>query len=440
MATAPRIPENQRYSALRQPGRMKTGSPASPHASTPAERKPQMRGGEGRRGAKAEGRGAKRRYLDTTSNISQGFGIVGTTENYVDEVLPEKLRESLVLSLQRCGRDKEAKALATCGKYFDVWFKEPDAVLIPCPCNSPFCPECANRRSLPMRKKLEGMVNRRGRSYWFLTLTVPNQEKITRADMTRISKSFAKLWESDVFQSFADGPRSEPMRIFGGVRSIECTWDGPWDGRRGGWHPHIHVLLECPKKLPLSWLDAVKAKWLEITGVAKFVHLQEAYYVTKEGKKKKKRLNRKALRELCKYVTKSASFAHDHLLVDEFLTAFKGLRRVQFFGDYFGEAAKEFEREPGCDLEQIRTKLTADGYHRVPFKAHLSDTFLTADGTRQLTFEFMERVRCVMTSREESPHDDPWFTSPEACDDSQRELPMNPGVFVEQSAEQIGLF
>src|SRR5260370_12021255 len=35
----------------------------------------------------------------------------------------DDITERVVGSLNRCGREKQAKALATCGEFFDVWFK-----------------------------------------------------------------------------------------------------------------------------------------------------------------------------------------------------------------------------------------------------------------------------------------------------------------------------
>lgn len=304
----------------------------------------------------------------------------------------DDLTQRVVSSLNRCGREKQAKALATCGEWFDVWAKATgEAKLLPCPCDSMFCPECANRRSRPLIKKLSKMVNRPGRSYWFLTLTVPNVETLTRQEVSDISAEFAELWNSPAFQSFED-EKGAKLKIYGGVRSIECVYNP----KLKSWHPHIHVLLEAPKRLPREWLNVVKAAWLRITGDARYVHLKRAYSVTKRGAKKYNRLDVGGLKEVCKYVTKCAEFAGDHLLVDEFLRAFKGVRRIQCFGCFLGGDGGSCEGEPGdegpdvCDVEM---RLSDEGYRRVPFKAHLSDTVLTSKGVRQLKFAFMERVR-----------------------------------------------
>jgi hypothetical protein len=296
-----------------------------------------------------------------------------------------------------------------------------------------FCPECANRRSRPLIKKLSSMVNRPGRSYWFLTLTVPNTENLSRQDISDISEQFAELWQSWVFQEVED-ENGKPFRIYGGVRSIECVYEP----ESGTWHPHIHVLLECPRRLPWWWLTLLKAAWLRITGDGRYLRLQRAYTVTKRGKKKYNHLNGKALRELCKYVTKCAEFAGNHLLVDEFLRAFKGVRRTQCFGSFHGACAPEFEREPGDDRPEdweAQARLSDDGYRRLPFRATLADTRMQSDGSRQLTFDFMERVRKYIEAA-----DPPWGLEAEDIPSSEQTRIEFAGAMPEKSERQPSLF
>jgi plasmid rolling circle replication initiator protein Rep len=346
----------------------------------------------------------------------------------------DKFTQQVVTSLNRCGREKQAKALATCGQYFDVWVRPGgEAKLLPCPCDSMFCPDCANRRSRPLIRKLSTMVNRPARSYWFLTLTVPNVENLSRWNISEISDQFAELWGSWVFQEFED-ENGVTRKIFGGVRSIECVYEP----ESRSWHPHIHVLFEGPKRLPWWWLVLLKAAWNRITGDARYLYLQRAYVVTKRGKKKFNHLNDKALREVCKYVTKSAEFAGDHLLVDEFLKAFKRVRRLQCFGSFHGAGAGEFEREPGEEspgISEEGARLSDDGYVRLPFRAHLADTEMRSDGSRQLTFDFMERVTAYLENW--SP---PWELTAEVPASSEQKRIGFPGVMPEKSEQQPSLF
>jgi hypothetical protein len=388
-------------------------------------------------GNEAEEGRAPARYVHKIGTSPKVFGWSGNSregEEISRRARHDKVTHQIVGSMMRCGREKQAKALATCGEWFDVWAKQSGEIkLLPCPCDSMFCPECANRRARPLIRKLKGMVNRPGRSYWFLTLTVPNVENLSRYDVAEISEQFAELWNSWVFQE-VEGADGKPFRIFGGVRSIECIYEP--DSKT--WHPHIHVLLEAPKILPGWWLVLLKQMWLNITKDARFCHLQRAYSRTKRGKKKYNHLNEKAIREVVKYVTKCAEFAGEPQLVDEFLNAFKGVRRVQCFGSFHGKAAQEFEREPGEDDEGIaeaESNLRAEGYQKLPLRAHFSDIEIKADGTRQLTFAFMERVEALL-----SAPDPPWELSLQEIAASTNKRIEFKGAMPEKSERQTSLF
>ena len=392
----------------------------------------------------AEGGAAQPRYVHTPSICWRGDRKViefrGDThqgEAVIKAERKAKITRKIVDSLNWLGRSKEAKALATCGDFFDIWHrKRPgrvvgDLKLLPCPCNSVFCPDCANRRSRPLQKKLLRLVNKPGRSYWFLTLTVPSQQNMTRQDITEITEKFGKLWKSWVFRR-VEVASGKAFKISGGVRSVECTYN-----ERSGWHPHIHVLLECPKTLPSWWLVLVKAEWEKITGDAKYVHLTPAYGQTKRGRKMRGRLNYRALRELCKYVTKCAEFAAEPLLVGEFLDAFKDAKRIQCFGSFL--TADGSEREPGEDeLVIAEQTLAADGYQKLPLRAHADDIETLPDGTKQLKFAFLERVTAVLDNMEESP---PWeLTAQEFAPDDQRRIGFSGALPEKRETDTLTLF
>jgi len=277
------------------------------------------------------------------------------------------------------------------------------------------------------------MVNRPGRSYWFLTLTVPNVENLSRMDISNISDQFAELWNSWVFQEVED-EKGKPFRFYGGVRSIECVYE---PGSKS-WHPHIHVLLEGPRRLPAWWLTLLKAAWLRVTGDARYLHLERAYTVTKRGKKKYNHLKANALREVCKYVTKCAEFAGDHFLVDEFLRAFRGVRRIQCFGSFYGAQEKKFEREPGDECQpdpEVRMRLCDKGYRRLGLRAPLSETEMLSDGSRQFTFAFHQTIDAYLESC--GP---PWELTPEPPVTSEQKRIEFAGAMPEKSERQPWLF
>src|SRR5260221_4650789 len=193
-------------------------------------------------GGEVEGGRAAARYVHTDSNISQAQAFSGTSregERIRRRKRWEKLRGRIVNSLNRCAREKEAKALATCGDYYDVWARPTGEVkLLPCYCNSTFCVDCATRRARPVIKKLRKLVNRPGRSYWFLTLTVPNTENLSRLDISEISDRFAELWDSWVFQHDTRFS-SSTWKVYGGGRLVGWVFKPAVKS----WHPPITLVF-----------------------------------------------------------------------------------------------------------------------------------------------------------------------------------------------------
>ena len=256
-----------------------------------------------------------------------------------------------------------------------------------------FCPDCANRRSIPLQKDVLSKVNRPGKQYFMLTLTVPNVPELTRDFLKQFVKQFSELRELDVWNKI---PRAngEEVGITGGVYSVECTYNE----KRQDWHPHIHALIEGPCDLSLNWIFLIREAWSQLHPGAEYVHLVPIYEVVGGRKRKVRKLNMRHIRELCKYVTKCASFATAPALVDEFLTAFKSLRRIQSFGSFYGvEAKPENEPEPGdergafdceCGDRHRWSELVTE-----PDLVHLSETVLMRDGTRQLKFDYVRELR-----------------------------------------------
>jgi len=388
-------------------------------------------------GGEAEGGRAPARYvhkIGTSSKACAWRGLSVEGADFERRRRRDDLVSVVVDSLNRCARQKQAKALATCGRYFDVWVHDNgDRRPVPCVCDSMFCPDCANRRSRPLIKRLKGLVNRKGRSYWFLTLTVPNTENLSRCDISDISEQFAKLCNSWVFKEVED-ENGDTFRVYGGVRSIECTYNPA----TRSWHPHIHVLFEGPKRLPRWWLTLLKHQWVTITGDARHLHLKRAYSLTKRGKKWYNCLNEKALREVCKYVTKCAEFAAEPLLVDEFLNAFRNVRRIQCFGSFYGAQTKEFEREPGDECQsdpEVRVRLRDQGYRRLGLRATLSETEMCLDGSRQFCFAFHQKIDAYLETA-----DLHWELEPEPVVSAEQKRIEFSGAMPEKSERQTSLF
>lgn len=348
--------------------------------------------------ARATGRGgrAQRGYVHTNRNISEvvadseGWELTRTVDKERDLLRRRRARAvcSMYHTLRELGRDKEAKALIACGRWF-IRESLPCGSyrLRPVFCDSMFCPDCANRRSKPLQKRIVRHVkkHRKTRDYWLLTLTRRNISVITRDDNKLLVEWFNVLRTLLFFAAW----------VTGGVYSREATYS-----KQTGWHPHLHVLIETQRNLPRWWIFAVQTAWWFITGGSHVVNLRRVYGVKKSGQKTRE-INMRSIRELVKYATKSADFCEDAALVDQFIRAFKGQRRIQAFGS-FANYEKEARREAAIEKMDARERAELEGtgnelagcacgtckvrdwqvdrYRLV----HISETETRADGSRQL--------------------------------------------------------
>lgn len=364
-----------------QPLRSKR-APLSPRA----ERAGEGRGGEGR---------AKRGYVHTIGTSSPLSGrrvFSGTTEECL-KLLKQRRKARAVYdafhSLKALGKDQRAGKLIGCCRWF---WKESlpcgSYRLIPMRCDDVFCPRCANRRSVPLQKKVLSKMNQSRFEYWFLTVTVKNRPQLTREFLTQMTAWFAELRETELWRE----------HVIGGMYSLEVTFNR----ETGEWHPHYHVLIEVPKfepdgktrkkvPLPRDWVYAIQALWLRLTGDSHVVNVRRIHGRTSKGRLTRK-VNMRAIRDLVKYATKSADFAARPELVAEFCAAFKNVRRVQGFGSFLKttkqvadeekekEAAQSAFEPAGC----VCGKCLKSDFQRAYLPVHISETVLMSDGTRQL--------------------------------------------------------
>jgi hypothetical protein len=231
-----------------------------------------------------------------------------------------------------------------------------------------------------------------------LTLTDLIVKDLSREAVDRLTGCFSRLRRSKVWNSVTtvDGKQ---VGVTGGVYTVECTYRPV----RDGWHIHIHALIEMPGRNPDGWLDELKAEWFRVTGTARNLHLQPLYRRSRRGKKIYRGVNRKAIKELVKYVTKAVDFAASPERVASFLHAFKHVRRYQCFGSFQGALKKE-GREPGEDGKELKCSCGNYHYHsqfawsRRP--VHISETIVGPNGERQLKWDFWAEMA---GSVEESP-------------------------------------
>jgi hypothetical protein len=272
------------------------------------------------------------------------------------------------------GEQKKASGLLGCGFWFRHYRSKCGTdKLKRLPCNSIFCPDCANRRSIPLQKRIAERINQTYCDYFHLSITVLSWPVLTKEGINRLVKQFKQLRDSEVWKA----------QVLGGLYAIETTWNAG-----AGWHPHLHILIEVPKQrgglLPYEWLESLKSKWHEITGDSKYINVKRMYGIDKKGRKTRK-LNRRALREVVKYSTKAATFAAQPELVRQFLDTFKNVRRYQSFGSFMG-IAKQAEEDAEKELQPSGCKCgkCPPNQWRLIGIVHECDTRLMADGSRQL--------------------------------------------------------
>lgn len=337
--------------------------------------------------ASREGRGGVNVHTDRNICPKVYRGTTAEWEERLRSVKKAKLLIQTCESLRKAGYEKESKALLGCGRWFRAGILPCGTVkVLPLYCDSPFCTECARRRAKPYQQKIWNLIKRDKKNLFFMTFTLKSVSDLTRGDVDRLVQAFKELRERDEWKACIEG----------GFYSIECTYN---EGT--GWHPHLHVLLKAKGRIPREWLDRIKANWRFITGDSYFVHIQRAYGVLKNGKKSR-RINERAVKELVKYSTKSATFAESPERVGEFLDAFKNVRRMQSFGCFF-RVNKEIEKEAAPDEKVLAGCVCggcAWGQLHLFATVHVRDTVLRLDGLRELSPEFVARADLLRHSVE----------------------------------------
>ncbi len=336
-------------------------TPGNKRAPSPARGIPRGRG----RGERVSG-AQRSAYLDT---FKQDRNSKYQPKQHLRKWFKTQLRAALWLALSKCGRDWEAERLYACGSFFQKLDHVVDGqkcggyLLQPCGCNHPLCPDCSEKRSRPLQTRIYAKTRNRERVYRFLTLTVLNVRKINRGYVDWLILCFSKLRQEPEWEKW----------ISGGTYSIETTYN--WD--RGDWHVHIHVIIESErahgtrrKMLPSGWIFTMRRAWYRITRGSHVLNLRA--------------VNRKAVKELVKYQAKVADFVFSPELVDEYLTAFRNVRRVQSFGSFLGVKQETLAEVQAQEREHFQCKCGQHGKLLFDRTVALCETEVLPDGTRQL--------------------------------------------------------
>lgn len=185
-------------------------------------------------------------------------------------------------------------------------------------CHNRLCPDCASAAAellISEHSELLKQIHhpKMGDLTWLPV------KKLTRETFINARKDVNKLRHQKVW-----------ALVFAGIGSFEVTWS-----KEHGWHLHWHFLIGS-KYIPQ---DELSKAWEKITG-APVVWIEAIKNADKWD----------GIREVVKYPAKCVNFIGSPALVEEFLSATKGLKLVTGFGS----------------LYRVQTKKRGDGKLKCP--------------------------------------------------------------------------
>ncbi len=216
-------------------------------------------------------------------------------------------------SLQRTGASGR-RILNFCDCGSDLWVKRDgkELVLTRNRCHDRLCDPCQAERRCGVIEQIMLRILDTPNPCQFITLTLRHQRAPLAVQIDRLLSSFKLLRQHPEMAAFKQG----------GVWFFEAKLDENNDL----WHPHLHLILAADSITHLSLSKA----WHQVTGDSFIVDVQRV-----EGPKG-------AARYVTKYATKplhSAVARHPEKL-DEFVTAIKGRRLFQCFGNWTSAQTK----------------------------------------------------------------------------------------------------
>jgi len=111
--------------------------------------------------------------------------------------------------------------------------------------------------------------------------------------------------------------------VWAGVRGALVALEVTFNEREKTWHPHLHAVLDAPSYLP--W-EELMAAWRKVTG-AKDGESRTCWIGAADSA---------AIRELVKYVTKTAPLARHPEALEELLRATRRMRMLRSYGSLYG--------------------------------------------------------------------------------------------------------
>lgn len=237
--------------------------------------------------------------------------------------LGEEKEETLLRRLDKCQKELVLKCVS-CGHKKTV--REV--------CKLRWCPCCARRLAAARSTELQFIVERM-RWPLFVTLTMRHSSKVTPADVRKITLAFGKFRRRRIWTE----------RTLGGVASVELTSDA------GGWHPHIHAVIDCEwlaikspqprrKATHEEWAAACKAAAEELGAVwAKQIGQTSASV-------KIKRANPLTIaKEVLKYTVKAEDLIRFEGSAGDLIRSIDKARCLRTFGTAHGKKTKDIRKE-----------------------------------------------------------------------------------------------
>jgi hypothetical protein len=245
----------------------------------------------------------------------------------VAEQLRNRGHEKESIEWMKCGDPAFIRAVKTCSDNPEHYSR-----VIGCSCHLRICPECAHRDGVRLLHQylepVKQSVDNKPPKWSLKHVVLTTSHHIDDAD---ILQQYRKIYKDadQLFENFfgEDWQKSDRGLLYGAEFGEESQ------------HLHLHCLVLC------EWIDKddLSACWESITG-NKITFIRRVHGI------------RKAIQEMCKYVTKFTQLsAGDTVKVFEII---KGTRRIRSRGIYFGLPVPKREivhncRECGAPIIQM---------------------------------------------------------------------------------------